>query len=153
MSKSNDFSEFVREFWADDDMVFEAKAQEVSTALASAVYRAGLNRAELAKKLDWKPSRVSKILTGNTNLTLKTIFQICQAIDLEFDVVLRKAHEQGVAVDIRKQRAHVEEIQSNLEKSRSLLDTATAVNRRNWRHAAEIKGFKHRENVKNVAMG
>jgi len=55
------------------------------------VCRAGLNRAQLAQKLGWKPSRVSKILTGSSNLTLKTIFQICQAIDLEFDVVLRKA--------------------------------------------------------------
>jgi len=91
MSSNNDFSDLVRDLWADDGLVFETKAQEVSAALASAVCRAGLNRAQLAQKLGWKPSRVSKILTGSSNLTLKTIFQICQAIDLEFDVVLRKA--------------------------------------------------------------
>lgn len=153
MSNSNDFSDFARELWADDDMVFEAKAQEISTALASAVHRAGLSRAQLAEKLGWKPSRVSKILTGSTNLTLKTIFQICQAIDLEFDVVLRKGHEHVVVVDIRKQHAIVEETHNNLTQSRLILDAVAALSHRTWRQAAEIKSFKHPKDVKSVAMG
>ena len=99
---NNEFADMFESVWEDEEVIFEAKAQDVAIELASAVERAGLSRSELAKQLDWKPSRVTKVLTGNANLTLKTIFQVCQAIGLEFDVVLRKVHERAEVVDQHK---------------------------------------------------
>ena len=88
--KSNiSFSEMTSELWADEDFAFEAKAQDIAIKLASAVHHAGLNQAQLAEKLGWKASRVSRVLNGSTNLTIKTIHQICQAVDRDFDLVLR----------------------------------------------------------------
>lgn len=102
---NHEFSELFESLWEDESTQFEAKAQDVAIALASAVEKAGLSRGELAKKLDWKPSRVTKVLTGSSNLTLKTMFEVCRAIGLEFDVVLRKASERVEVVDPDKHRA------------------------------------------------
>ncbi|WP_396621500.1 helix-turn-helix domain-containing protein [Marinobacter sp. W-8] len=102
---NHEFSELFESLWEDESTQFEAKTQDVAIALASAVEKAGLSRGELAKKLAWKPSRVTKVLTGNSNLTLKTMFEVCRAIGMEFDVVLRKASERVEVVDPDKHRA------------------------------------------------
>lgn len=47
----------------------------------------GLSRAELARKLGWKKSRVSKVLSGDMNLTIKTITAISEALEYDFEVV------------------------------------------------------------------
>lgn len=107
MSNSARFNELAEQVWSDEELMFEAKAQDVAMGLATVVYRSGLNRAQLAEKLGWKPSRVSRILTGNTNVTIKTIFQICRAINLDFDLVLRNAQEESVVVDASAHQAMV----------------------------------------------
>jgi len=63
----------------DKDFRFELKAQDVAVQLASAVARSGMTQKELAEKLGWKTSRVSKVLHGASNLTLKTMFQIVKS--------------------------------------------------------------------------
>lgn len=47
----------------------------------------GLSRAELARKLGWKKSRVSKVLSGDMNLTIKTITAISEALGYDFEVI------------------------------------------------------------------
>ncbi len=147
MTSNNSFSKLASELWADNDLVFEAKAQDIAIKLASVVNRSGLNRAQLAEKLGWKASRVSCILTGNTNLTIKTIYQICQAIDLDFDVVLRHLDEKTLVVDKDYQHAYLSEASNNLVKSKVLLDTAAELNRRAWRQAREMQRFNHPEYI------
>jgi transcriptional regulator with XRE-family HTH domain len=131
--------------WDDDEVVFEAKAQDVAIALASAVETAGLTRAELAKKLDWKPSRVTKVLTGHSNLTLKTIFQVCHAIGLEFDVVLRKSNERAAVIDPVQHHALHQEAMTNLHKTRELLNAATLLHRKISVSALTARSFTREE--------
>lgn len=68
----------------DKDFRFELKAQEMAVELAAAVAEAGITHKQLAEKLGWKTSRVSKVLHGATNLTLKTLFELCEALELDF---------------------------------------------------------------------
>ncbi len=142
---NNEFADMFESVWEDEEVIFEAKAQDVAIELASAVERAGLSRSELAKQLDWKPSRVTKVLTGNANLTLKTIFQVCQAIGLEFDVVLRKAHERAEVVDQHKHQVMHEEVISNLHKSRQLLEAAASLHRKASQRALDTRNYRHEE--------
>ena len=93
----SDIQRLFAEAWKDDDLRFETKAQEVAVQLAAAVRHAGISRADLAEKLGWKASRVSKVLTGNGNLTLRTIYQVAEAAGLEFDVILRSPSAQRAA--------------------------------------------------------
>lgn len=47
----------------------------------------GVSRSELAKRLNWKKSRVSRVLSGDVNLTLKTISAISDELGYAFDIV------------------------------------------------------------------
>ena len=48
----------------DEDFRFELKAQDVAVKLANAVALSGMTQKELADKLGWKTSRMSKVLHG-----------------------------------------------------------------------------------------
>lgn len=142
---NTEFSELFDSLWEDENTQFEAKAQDVAIALAYAVEKAGLSRAELAKKLGWKPSRITKVLTGSSNLTLKTMFEVSRAIGLEFDVVLRKANERVEVVDPEKHRAIYQETISNLHRSRQLLDAATHLHRKVSQRAMATRHYTREE--------
>src|SRR5690554_2497601 len=81
----------LNELWSeslgDEDFRFELKAQQVAVDLAEVFARTNLTQQELADRLGWKKSRVSKVLHGATNLALKTLFQMSEAMDSDFQVV------------------------------------------------------------------
>ncbi|MCL5041547.1 MAG: helix-turn-helix domain-containing protein [Gammaproteobacteria bacterium] len=88
----------LNELWSeslgDEDFRFELKAQQVAVDLAEVFARTNLTQQELADRLGWKKSRVSKVLHGATNLTLKTLFQMSEAMDSDFQVVFGdKSHQ------------------------------------------------------------
>lgn len=65
----------------------------VAADLAVLVARAGVSRAELAKRLGWSKPRVSQVLGGSGNLTVETIHAVTQALGHRFDVVFRAASQ------------------------------------------------------------
>ena len=81
----------------DPEFKLKLKAQDTAVTLARAVAESGLSQADLAKALDWKPSRVSRVLHGDSNLTLRTIMEVAEACDLNFDVILRRPGEPRAA--------------------------------------------------------
>ena len=88
------FADLWNDFARDPDFLFQVKADEISVALTSLLMNERVSKAELARRLGWKPSRVSKVLSGSANLTLRTIFDIAQAVGYDFDVVARKKGER-----------------------------------------------------------
>jgi len=48
----------------------------------------GVSRAELARRAQLKPSYVSRVLNNPENITLRTAFRLCHALDLQlgFDI-------------------------------------------------------------------
>ena len=83
---ASNYLEVMKTLRDDQDFRFELKAQEVAVSLASAVVDSGITQKALADKLGWKTSRVSKVLHGGSNLTLKTLFDVCEALNIEFDI-------------------------------------------------------------------
>ena len=59
----------------------------IADHLKSIIVHNGFNQNSLSELLGWKTSRMSKVLSGDSNLTLKTIFDICKALDFDFDIV------------------------------------------------------------------
>jgi transcriptional regulator with XRE-family HTH domain len=68
----------------------EARRNKVAIDLSIAVAESGHTRQAVADKAGIKLSQLSRQLSGDTNLTLDSIGKICDAIDYDFDVVLRK---------------------------------------------------------------
>jgi transcriptional regulator with XRE-family HTH domain len=48
----------------------------------------GLTRADLASRMGVSPGRVSQVLSGGENLTLRTLAALSTALDAQFDVQL-----------------------------------------------------------------
>jgi len=51
----------------------------------------GLTRAELAGRMGVSPGRVSQVLSGGENLTLRTLAALSTALDAQFDIQLASA--------------------------------------------------------------
>jgi len=48
----------------------------------------GLTRAELASRMGVSPGRISQVLSGGENLTLRTLAALATALDAQFDLQL-----------------------------------------------------------------
>lgn len=59
----------------------EALITEVTEAIWKAMEDVGVNKAELAKNMDASKGYVSQILSGSRNMTLRTLADICFALD------------------------------------------------------------------------
>lgn len=74
-----------------DNFEVFAEAQRLAVIASAAIERAmahaGLKRSRLAKKLGVLKSRVSKVLDGETNMTLKTLAQFGLACDVRWEFV------------------------------------------------------------------
>jgi transcriptional regulator with XRE-family HTH domain len=55
-----------------------------TSALCEQMEVNGLNKAELARRLDKKPSYVTRVLSGSTNLTMKTMVSFAMALEVTF---------------------------------------------------------------------
>lgn len=65
----------------------EIQMDLVAADLTLILKHSGLNRSQLADKLGCKKSRVTRILSGDDNLTLKTITSVAEVLGYAYDVV------------------------------------------------------------------
>ena len=62
--------------------------REVTTAITWRMKQLGVNRTELARIMGVSPGRVSQILSGDENVTLRTLATVCVALDSHLDAEL-----------------------------------------------------------------
>lgn len=65
----------------------EIQMELVAADLAILLKHSGFSRADIARKLGWKKSRITRMLSGDSNLTIRTIHQFADALGYSFDVV------------------------------------------------------------------
>jgi transcriptional regulator with XRE-family HTH domain len=65
--------------------------QQVVGAIAWQMSRQRLTKQELAARMGVSPGRVSQVLSGDENLTLKTLASAASALGAHFDISLRAA--------------------------------------------------------------
>lgn len=76
---------------AEDEDIVDVVSQlplEVNSAITWYMKKHHISRADLAKRLGVTPGRVSQVLSGDENLTLRTIGQVAQALHAYVDVRL-----------------------------------------------------------------
>lgn len=71
-----------------DDFAF--KKDQVAAHLAALLSLSGVHRNKLGQKTGWQPSRISRTLSGNENLTIRTIHEFTKALGYDWDIVYRK---------------------------------------------------------------
>src|SRR5215831_2310605 len=65
----------------------------------------GLTRADLASRMGVSPGRISQVLSGGENLTLRTLASIATALDARFEMDLRPRETGKGTVDATPQPA------------------------------------------------
>jgi transcriptional regulator with XRE-family HTH domain len=70
----------------DDEML--ALITQLTNAINWYMRERGLSRADLAARMGVSPGRVSQILGGGENLTLRTLAALSTALDARFDIEL-----------------------------------------------------------------
>lgn len=78
----------VRDWW------LENKRDDIAISLTGLLEQCNISFADLARRLAWKPSRISRVLSGRENLTINTIAEIVRAADFDFDLVMRPKSAQ-----------------------------------------------------------
>ncbi|HEK1095272.1 TPA: helix-turn-helix transcriptional regulator [Proteus mirabilis] len=86
----------------DDDLDFfdftdidpvSVKKNAIASQICTLMAYTQTSRSSLAKKLNWKPSRLTKVLSGEQNLTIKTITEISIALEYDFSVYFHLAYK------------------------------------------------------------
>jgi transcriptional regulator with XRE-family HTH domain len=72
-----------------DDFAF--KKDQVAAHLAALLSLSGVQRSELGQITGWQPSRISRTLSGNENLTIKSIHEFTKALGYDWEILYRKA--------------------------------------------------------------
>lgn len=59
---------------------------DFTDSLESLMQRRGVNKSELARRIETSPAYITKILRGSTNFTLETMVKLVRALDGELHV-------------------------------------------------------------------
>lgn len=65
----------------------DIKKETVAADLSMLLVHSNCSRSQLAEDLGYKKSRVSRILSGDENLTLKTLTKVADSLGYTFDVI------------------------------------------------------------------
>jgi transcriptional regulator with XRE-family HTH domain len=70
----------------------------------------GLTRADLARRLGVSKARVTKLLSGEANLTLRTLADFAQALDLEPMLRFNDVRPNSISLDERVETSAIAEV-------------------------------------------
>lgn len=137
------------------------KREDVAITLTGLLHERQLSRADLARALGWKPSRVSRALSGRENLTINTLAEIIGATGEDFDFLIRKRGaaramqpwERAAIIyslfDLHTELTErVEQAKDHCTKAEAILTAASTLNRALFRRGSQIPGMQLLSNGK-----
>ena len=83
--------DWIDEFEGDPDYEFDGVAIAVGEQIVARMEELGMTQADLARKMGVSRARISQILRGNDNLTLKSIVAVAIGLDCRVDLQLKHA--------------------------------------------------------------
>ena len=118
--------DWINEFQGDPDYEFDKVAIEVGEQIVARMEERGMTQADLAREMGVTRARVSQILRGHDNLTLKSIVAVAIGLDSRVDFHLRDA--RAIASGPKGASRHYRQI-AEAEIPRSLV----RFTRQDWR--------------------
>ncbi|MFE2658139.1 helix-turn-helix domain-containing protein [Brevibacterium sp. NPDC059310] len=73
---------------------FFTKKNAVANELLALISHENISRKQLCESLNWAPSRLSKVLSGEQNITVKTITAISLALGYDFSIYFHKIYKK-----------------------------------------------------------
>lgn len=87
--------------YSDDDIfadlppqdAFDVKKQYIAADLIALLVSSGVNKTTLADKLGWHKSAITRLFSGKSNPTAKTIWSLSTYLGYDFDIAFRKPED------------------------------------------------------------
>ncbi|MDO8616835.1 MAG: helix-turn-helix transcriptional regulator [Dehalococcoidia bacterium] len=70
-----------KDFRHDPDYIAELLALEINEQIVDRMEARAIRRSDVARRMDVSRAYVTRLLSGSTNLTLKTLASVCLAVD------------------------------------------------------------------------
>lgn len=81
---------WVRQYQGDPEFEFDLLAIEVGERIVERMEELGMTRTELAAAVGVSKARISQILSGNDNLTLKSLVAVAVGLESRIELRLKK---------------------------------------------------------------
>lgn len=94
--KAKSFAELYRDAARHDDYHAATVANTFLEELVGGMEKAGISRAELARRLGTSPAYVTKVLRGNANFTLVSLVKLARAVGGELRISIEPPRSQRV---------------------------------------------------------
>ncbi len=89
---SSSFSELLKEARRELDYYVTGAIIDFTESVARKMKALGINRTELAERIDSSPQYITKILRGNANFTIQSMAKLARALDCDLQVRLADQH-------------------------------------------------------------
>ncbi|MGW0412090.1 helix-turn-helix domain-containing protein [Streptomyces collinus] len=76
------------------DLAAARLARQASASLAGLLAGLGWSRSDLAKAMGVSPGRISQIMSGDANLTVRTLAAVAEALDAEVEITFHPRPRQ-----------------------------------------------------------
>lgn len=129
------------DLWGDTSHMsaFAIKKEEVAANLTALMVFCNRNRSYISSMTGWSRSRVTNVLSGDMNLTLKTLWEFTSALGYNFDIALRDENQTPANQPwIRKQKPIRAESSSYIVKSKQQAMRSILV-QTSWQVASDLK--------------
>jgi len=88
------FQQKSQQFRDDPGYQTELLLLDINEQIVERMMARGIKRAELARRLGFTRAFVTRLLNGRPNVTLKTLVEVANALDLAIDMRLKPRYEQ-----------------------------------------------------------
>lgn len=93
MKKNMTIQDYIDAF-SEEDIMFDDLSFSVISSIHIFMHENKINQKKLAEKLGMTEARISKMLSGDANLTLRTIAKVCVAINAQVHLTLSRKGDQ-----------------------------------------------------------
>jgi len=76
----------IESFVADDDYQKEKNKVLIAEKISQRLFELGISKIEFAKLLGTSPAYITKLLSGTSNFTLNTMYDISKVLDLNLEI-------------------------------------------------------------------
>ncbi|MBN1843071.1 MAG: helix-turn-helix transcriptional regulator [Deltaproteobacteria bacterium] len=88
------FRDTLESFKEDREFRLETIILNLTESICSKMIQKKINRSKLAELLGVSPAAITKILNGNSNFTLKTLFSLSDALGLDLEIDFREREKE-----------------------------------------------------------
>jgi len=83
------------------DFRLETQLYDLTEKICRKMDEKGINRTQLANRLDVTPAAITKILKGNSNFTLKTLLSLADALEMDLKIEFEEKNLQNYQIILK----------------------------------------------------